>query len=64
MDREEFGEKLKKELEDIFREQGDKLAEVPPCAYHRLAPPPGCILGWDLAECNFCSFYKPVEGKR
>ena len=55
---EEMGARLKQELEDILQ----KKADPPPCRYHRLVPPPGCILGWDLAQCEFCSFYKPVEG--
>ena len=56
---EEMNGKLRKELEDILRAMDDT---PPPCRYHRLVPPPGCILGWDMAECEFCSFYRPVEG--
>ena len=63
MDREEFGARLRKELEDIFRAEGVPPAEPPPCVYHRMTPPLGCIMGWDMAECNYCSFYKPVEGE-
>jgi len=56
---EDMNGRLKKELEDIL--QGDD-GRRKPCRYYRLVPPPGCILGWDISQCNFCSFYRPVEG--
>jgi hypothetical protein len=62
MDREEFGARLKKELEEIFRTKGVRPDGPVPCAWHRPGPPPGCILSWDMAECEYCSFYKPAEG--
>ena len=43
---EEMGARLKQELEEILQKKEDP----PPCRYHRLVPPPGCILGWDLAQ--------------
>ena len=62
MDREEFGARLRKELEAILRKQGVLPDRPVACAWHRPGPPPGCILSWDMAECDYCSFYKPVEG--
>jgi hypothetical protein len=61
VDREEFGARLRKELEEIFSDRGLPPEEPGPCAWHRPGPPPGCILSWDMAECTYCSFYKPVE---
>jgi hypothetical protein len=63
-DRREFGARLRQELEDLFREHGVRREGSAPCAWHRLGPPSGCILSWDMAECDYCSFYKPVEGKK
>ena len=54
----EMSGNLRKELEAILREQD---GELPPCRYHRHVPPPGCILGWDISQCNFCSFYQPTD---
>ena len=58
---EEMNDRLQKQLESILREKGFFEPELPPCKYYRLVPPPGCILGWDICQCNFCSFYKPVD---
>ena len=61
MENEEFDRRLRKELETIFRQQSEAVEEPPPCVYHRMVPPLGCIMGWDMAQCDYCSFYRPVE---
>jgi hypothetical protein len=58
---EDFNGKLEKELEEILRGQGITPPGPPPCVYHRMVPPLGCILSFDMSQCEFCSFYKPVE---
>jgi hypothetical protein len=63
VDRQEFGARLRQELEAIFREKGVRSEGPAACAWHRSGPPPGCILSWDMAECGYCSFYKPAEGE-
>ena len=57
---EDMDESLKKELEALLNEDSGGN-EIPPCKYYRLVPPPGCIIGWDISQCNFCSFYKPAD---
>ena len=58
---EEIDRKLRKELDGILRAKGVTPPDPPPCAYHRMVPPLGCILSFDMAQCDLCSFYKPVE---
>ena len=58
---EELNRKLEKEIEEILQAKDASRKAPAACAHHRMVPPPGCILGWDMAQCDFCSFYQPVE---
>ena len=59
---EEMDNILRKELERILSDKDTDDEELP-CRYYRLVPPPGCILGWDISQCNLCSFYRPIGSK-